>query len=299
MRSLTNDDDHGHHKFGTAFDASSFAAGSLVSSGVIRIHDVSYARGGPGSGGGGGGGGGSTTFTSGTPTTSDNNSEYNIQITFKGTWTPEQITTVKAAANLISDWITADIQDVLYKGKIIDDLSLTMEISNIDGINGILGQAGPTAIRSGSSSDPYLPAAGIIQFDLADMGAFADQFGAIVLHEILHTVGFGSVWTYLGLLDGAGTTTPTFIGEQATNAYEALYHDEYLAYSSWGFGVPVENEGGSGTAGSHWDEQVFDNELMTGYIDASNVLSDVTIASLGDLGYVTILGSTYMDPPLA
>ena len=54
----------------------------------------------------------------------------------------------------------------------------------------------------------------------------------------------------------------------------------------------VEQDGGSGTAGSHWDEDTFHNELMTGYIDSgSNPFSAMSAASFADLGYV--LSGTY------
>ena len=33
---------------------------------------------------------------------------------------------------------------------------------------------------------------------------------------------------------------------------------------------PVEQDGGSGTAGSHWDEETFGNELMTGYVNTDD-----------------------------
>jgi hypothetical protein len=50
--------------------------------------------------------------------------------------------------------------------------------------------------------------------------------------------------------------------------------------------VPLETGGGSGTAGGHWKESVFNTELMTGYLNyGNNPLSKVSIASLADLGY--------------
>lgn len=56
--------------------------------------------------------------------------------------------------------------------------------------------------------------------------------------------------------------------------------------------MPLETGGGSGTAGSHWSDAVFKNELMTGYISTGTVgsmvadpFSALTIASLKDLGY--------------
>ena len=304
-----DEDHHGHHgqRFGLAFDAREFATPFSAASDVIPVHYPSFAKGGPGAGGGAGGGSGGTTlvWTTGYNDGVLDSDQYNIQITFKGTWDSSQVQMVQTIATNLSNLITADVQDVLFKGKVIDDLSLTIELKTIDGIGGILGQAGPTAIRTATSSNPYLPAAGTIQLDSADAAQYQSKglLDDIIEHEILHNLGVGSVWSYLGLVDGAGTSTPTFIGEQATNAYEALYPTVAAAYSSWGTGVPVENEGGSGTAGSHWDEQALTNELMTGYINNDgnpvttndNVLSDVTIASLGDLGYITILGATYMN----
>ena len=51
--------------------------------------------------------------------------------------------------------------------------------------------------------------------------------------------------------------------------------------------VPIETEGGPGTAEGHWSERVFDNELMTGWLDSgTNPISRLTIASMADLGYV-------------
>jgi hypothetical protein len=50
--------------------------------------------------------------------------------------------------------------------------------------------------------------------------------------------------------------------------------------------IPVEDNGGSGTAGSHWDEEALTNELMTGYINTNgNYLSKFSVMSLADLGY--------------
>jgi len=46
--------------------------------------------------------------------------------------------------------------------------------------------------------------------------------------------------------------------------------------------------GGVGTAGGHWDEFLFDQELMTGYIDSDAYLSDMSIAALEDMGYETV-----------
>jgi len=205
---------------------------------------------------------------------------YNILIDFEGAWTSALQDAFTDAADLVSDLIVGDLADVFFRGKIIDDLNITAELVEIDGVNGVLGQAGPTAIRTAD----YLPAVGVMEFDSADADAFLalDLWDEIVLHEMLHTVGFGSVWDYLGLVADAGTSDPIFTGDQATLAYRSLFDDADAA------GVPLEQDGGAGTVESHWDEDVFGSELMTGYLDATgNYLSDVTVASLADLGYET------------
>ena len=52
--------------------------------------------------------------------------------------------------------------------------------------------------------------------------------------------------------------------------------------------MPVEHDFGSGTAGAHWDEDRFNAELMTGFIESAGVpmpISRMTIGSLQDMGY--------------
>ena len=50
--------------------------------------------------------------------------------------------------------------------------------------------------------------------------------------------------------------------------------------------MPLETGGGPGTAGAHWSEAAFGNELMTGFISGiPDPLSTVTIGSLQDMGY--------------
>ncbi|MCA9217392.1 MAG: hypothetical protein KDB27_30195, partial [Planctomycetales bacterium] len=52
--------------------------------------------------------------------------------------------------------------------------------------------------------------------------------------------------------------------------------------------IPVEADGGAGTADAHWDEVAFDTELMTGFVEGAGVampLSRMTVGSLDDIGY--------------
>jgi hypothetical protein len=95
-----------------------------------------------------------------------------------------------------------------------------------------------------------------------------------------HILGIGTLWPDFGLLSGAGTSNPLFVGANATAQYNQIFGTSSA-------GVPVENTGGSGTRDSHWRESILTNELMTGWAGpGTNLpLSRITVGSLADLGY--------------
>ena len=160
-----------------------------------------------------------------------------------------------------------------------------------------LGQAGPCWIRDVGG----LTVVGALKLnsDYLINNLTALQREDVVLHEMGHVLGFGTLWeptppvTGMAtlLLNPAPTGNPTFVGSAAVAQY-------VLAGAASGTAaVPVENCGGGGTINGHWREQSggtpstlgFGIELMTGYISAPagqrNPLSAVTIASMADLGY--------------
>jgi hypothetical protein len=237
-------------------------------------------------GGGGGGTGLLTTYTSGDPTV-DNANEFNIQINFSGSWTAKQQDVVKWAADFYSKIITGDIHDDFDLNHVlVDDIVISVSTGRIDG-NGnpltgnVLAQTSNIVVRDDpTAANEWLPLTASIKLDSTDLKstALAGTWDAIIVHEMGHALGFvGAIFNQLGLVDGAGN----FIGTNAVAAYGGL--------------VPLENSGGSGTAGSHWDETGFmpngtqmSNELMTGYFVAGEQtnLSDTTIGAFEDLGYV-------------
>ncbi len=244
------------------------------------------AGGRPGGGGGGGGGSGLlTTYTSGDPNV-DNADEFNIQINFSGTWTAKQQAIVTWAADFYSQIITADIRDDIdLNGNLVDDIVISVSTGRIDGrgsplTGNVLAQTGNIVVRDDGTTDQWLPLTASITLDSTDLknSAFASAWDDIVLHEMGHALGFiGIIFNQLGLVDGSGN----FTGANAVASYGGV--------------VPLEDGGGSGTAGSHWDETNFmpngvqmSNELMTGYINPAEqtYLSDTTIGALADLGYV-------------
>ena len=251
--------------------------------------------------------GGTTTTTTTVLTsyvTGQNNgiadtAEYNIQIVFKGSlWTATLQDAFKAAADAIATYIVGDVPAVTVVGSggkyAVDDIRITAEIANIDGLNGILGQAGPTALRTGS----YLPAAASMTFDQADASALVSSgyWGAVVLHEMMHSVGFGSIWTNKNLVQKVDAATAWYTGANGNAAYRAQF-----GLTDPNAKIAVETDGGSGTAYSHWDETTYGTELMTGYLNTGTGVTDpltqMSIASLEDLGYK--VAAAYDYTPIA
>jgi hypothetical protein len=181
------------------------------------------------------------------------------------------------AADRWEEIITGDLPNATYNGQAVDDLLIHASSVAIDGAGGILGQAGPDRFRSGT----LLPYHGVMQFDSADLAQLQANGGLyyVVLHEIGHILGIGTIWQSRGLLAGAGTNNPRFTGSNAVAAYNSIFGTNASA-------VPVESGGGAGTRDSHWRESTFNNELMTGYLNSgTNPMSRITVGSLADLGY--------------
>jgi hypothetical protein len=222
-------------------------------------------------------------------------SPFVIEVRWVGSATPRQKAVVSEA---IARWrrvVLSELTDVPVRSaagacfesqpaldETVDDLLLFVEFVSIDGPMGVLGHAGPCFVRNESD----MPVIGSITLDAADLQQ-ADVMGMlddIVLHEIGHVLGFGTIWGEKGLLTGARGDDPRFTGAQALTAYRAT--DPSHA------SVPVENSGSKGTRDGHWRDSVFGRELMTGYLNgAPNPLSTITIGSLADLGYATHFGA--------
>lgn len=160
----------------------------------------------------------------------------------------------------------------------VDDLLIYASVQSIDGPGGVLAMAGPCLVRDGNS----LPVYGVMFFDSADVATLISQglFDDTVTHEMGHVLGFGTVWD--SNVTGYGTSDPRFVGPIANGVWSKL--------GQVGL-IPVENSGAAGTANAHWRESVFNDELMTGYIGATNPMSAVTIGAFGDLGYQVNLGA--------
>ena len=224
---------------------------------------------------------------------------FDIELVFIENGTLEQDQAVRDAADRWMSIIRGDIADQDFRGRaipadacftgqpvvddVIDDVRIFVTIRAIDGGGGTLAQAGPCLTRGLSD----LPVFGTMTFDEVDLENLGEDMVPVVLHEMGHVLGLGTIWDDRGLLvspslpNNQGADTH-FRGEGAIEAFDAARGTEYT-----GAKVPVENQAGPGSGDTHWRESVMDTELMTPFIERGVIkpLSAITIRSMEDLGY--------------
>ena len=173
-----------------------------------------------------------------TPATPTSNSGFQITLSMSGL-TASQQAVFQQAAKRWQEIIVGDLPNATYRGLAVDDILINASSASIDGVNGVLGQAWSDAFRSGS----VLPYHGVMQFDSADVASMerSGLLQSVVLHEMGHVLGIGTIWGYRGLISGARTSNPIFVGAHATAAYNQMFGTSAR-------GVPVESTGGAGTA---------------------------------------------------
>lgn len=235
-----------------------------------------------------------------TATGSTSAAGYNVILRFL---TMPSLPQLQAFTNAVTRWQTiitndlADISNVVLPpgacspnspaiNENMDDLVIEASLIPIDGPGGVLGAAGPCFIRTAG----FLPLLGGMVFDVADVAALEanGSLGSVILHEMGHVIGIGSLWTRFNLLanpslpNSPGVDT-RYTGVNGIAGFDSIGGTTYTG----GLKVPVENtQGGQGTRDTHWRESVLANELMTGFLNmGSNPLSLLTVRSLQDLGY--------------
>ena len=227
---------------------------------------------------------------------------FNIELVFLDHGTAAQDAAVTAAAERWMSIIPIDIPNSDFSGQplaagscvegqplyngVVDDLRIYVSIVEIDGPSGTLAQAGPCSTRGLTN----LPIVGSMKLDEADLDDLEAEGGltSVILHEMGHVLGLGTIWKQRGLLQNpslpssAGADTH-FTGENAIAAFDAAGGSSYTL----GQKVPVENTAGEGSSDAHWRETLLGLELMTPFFTpgVSNPLSAISIQSMADVGY--------------
>ncbi len=237
---------------------------------------------------------------------------FDIALSFGGTVTEPQRAAIRSAAALwMSVLADTELPDVPVNDQLechgartsepvgmIDDLMILVEFRDIDGPGRTLAQAGMCQLREGS----MLPVLGVAFFDAADFDGLIGSGDAteLAVHEIAHTLGFGLLWSRVGLLRdrsfGVGAIDTHFTGPLAIAAFDEAGGTDYMS----GAKVPVENLGGGGSANLHWRGSVLRGELMRplNALGEPETFSAITIQSMADLGYTVDAGlaEPYMLP---
>ena len=175
----------------------------------------------------------------------------------------------------------ADTLETLIEGDVagtdtIDDLQVTVSVRTVDGEGQTLARS---LVNEFGADD--LPVDVDILVDRSDLDTLidADRLDALVLHEMIHAVGFGVSWERQGLIGEDADGNPVFTGENATEVFA-----EMTGETGDVAGVPLEQNGSQYTAHRHWDEG-FTGELMIGYLTNASTVSELTQASLADIGH--------------
>ncbi|KAE8727900.1 Metalloendopeptidase / zinc ion binding protein isoform 3 [Hibiscus syriacus] len=119
---------------------------------------------------------------------------------------------------------------------------------------------------------------------------------ATLIHEVMHVLGFDP-HAFAHFRDErkrrrSQVTVQTIdekLGRIVTRVVlpRVVMHSRhhYGAFSENFTGLELEDGGGRGTSGSHWEKRLLMNEIMTGSVDTRSVVSKMTLALLEDSGW--------------
>jgi PKD repeat protein len=166
----------------------------------------------------------------------------------------------------------------------VGEIVVLVSVEPIDGPMGMVARSSPCYIRKSDG----LPYVGLVKVDSADVATLTAQgkLRPMLLHELMHVLGFGMLWDQPGLpllLGGGGTSNPYFVGPNAGAAFQDF--NGGAGYPSTP--VPLENMGtlGDGSRERHWRTSIFGNELMTSYLGSASPVSRTTLEAFVDQGW--------------
>lgn len=191
--------------------------------------------------------------------------------------------------------------------EVLDDVVIEVNLTEIDGPGRILGRAGPRFFRSPQNTT----ATGFMEFDVADLAGLdeADLFEEVIIHEMGHVLGIGTAWrrsdqgfpipNLINLSTFEQLIDPDYLGRFGNLYWKTEGGDGLLPVEGAFFfpdGTPFQRPG---TSYGHWDEDVLDNELMTGFLNGGveNPLSRISAGAVRDLGYGTATVGEKYDLP--
>ena len=198
----------------------------------------------------------------------------------------------------------------------LGSLYISFTVAPIDGVGGILAQAGPDSFITFENGQPLQqgqnPSSRIhsvvvrasMTFDLDDLASLSANgiLVSTIAHEMGHAMGFGTLFQPNLLADARGGfgQIEYINGEYAIQGYRKDISNPVATF------VPLEQRGGPGTALGHWIDAppffnqvftgAFKKEVMTGFagdfdpttgqvVFAPTFISEATFGAFADLGF--------------
>ena len=167
---------------------------------------------------------------------------------------------------------------------VVDDIAIIFDISYIDGTStrtDIAGNAFGWQLDCYRTTEHNFPVVSMIKLDQDDVRTLltAEEFRELVLHELLHALGFSrTTFDLLGLVATGEYNRPYFIGESATEAFVAASGAQYESDR-----VPLLDQG------SHWGFLLHKDLMGTLRGLYQRKLSAITLQALADMGYTVDL----------
>lgn len=161
-------------------------------------------------------------------------------------------------------------------GEPVDDLILFVTVEPLSA--GVAAVGGPCLLRATGSRLPMVARVSVNQTRADLMAREPDRVSdnaALLMHEIGHALGVGTLWVEAsrGLAQGLGTADPVFTGTRATAAFAAAGGAACNCRA-----VPVTNDG-------HLRPPFLSNDIMTNVGNGIAAVTTVSAAVLADFGY--------------
>eukprot|EP00752_Nemacystus_decipiens_P007258 g6497.t1 len=213
-------------------------------------------------------------------------SEFSIEVDFRGTWSPSREKAILDAAYRWEQVLThIPCTGTNANGGPAGELRINATLSSIDEEFGFAGSSAPTGIWENCSGISY---AGDMTFDIADI-PILEEFNVldgVVTNLMGAVIGVGTLWGECS--DCLDRGSPEWLCPLGQEVYNNLAGNPV--------GTPadiIELDDEAGVRCSFWSEEIFQHEVMTGFVDLGGMpLSKLTAATLADRGYAVNMAMT-------
>ena len=133
------------------------------------------------------------------------------------------------------------------------------------------------------------PVAGVVEINphfSLDKQDTAYYMKFLLLHELSHVLGFSS--TFFSLLGLLKTEKINGVTKNYISSPKVLQRAQLHFNCNNIKGVELENQGGEGSAGSHWEARYMLGDYMISTDYPENTISDITLAYFEDTGFYKV-----------